>query len=151
MSPSGGVHDSSPEADGRSDSSPQSPVLVNGMTVLLYYYHIGLVGEGILLEQSPSGHWLGINIEDEPHPYVMLTPTDIQSFARLLPLMIRQDGLTVLSNTIGRAILWSTVNIKVQSEDPSMTNGKEEEINTCNDSPFIRLGGPTSSTIYCWR
>ena len=64
-----------------------------------------------MVEATPIGYWLGVDIDHTFVELTLLRPAEIYSGARCLLIQPMQQDVSILANLVGRTILWGTANL----------------------------------------
>ena len=75
------------------------------MKVYLCYPGHGIMGHAIVVEATPTGCWLGVDIDHTFAKLTLLRPAEIYSGARCLFIQPMQEGVSILVDLVGRTIL----------------------------------------------
>lgn len=70
------------------NSCAQSEAFAIGIGVSLIRGGVGIVEKGNVIEVSPMGHWLGINILPGSDEYILVRPTVFCMTTKALPLVL---------------------------------------------------------------
>jgi hypothetical protein len=109
-----------------------------GATVSLHRRGFGVVGKGIIIESSPVGHWLGVDIARTMTSLILVRPTDIKLSALTLPVIPSQTGFTVLGDVVYRTLLWPVEDVADPIGEHPMPDANDETTDAANNgAPYI--------------
>ena len=100
------------------------------LTNLVFYPGHGIVGHAMVIEAVPTGCWLGVDIDHTFAEFTLLRPVEIHAVERSLFVHPMQEGISVLTESIGRTILWETASLV-------LTLNKGETSGSTSTSPFV--------------
>ena len=107
--------------DEGNEARDKSSQLEVGMKVYLCYPGHGIVGHAIVVEATPTGCWLGVDIDHTFIELTLLRPTEIYSGAQCLLIQPMQEGVSILADSVGRTILWGTINLVLTANPDNST------------------------------
>ena len=107
-----------PPSDGSEASTNSYPPLRTGDEVTLSILGFRDVGQGIVVDASPEGQWLGVDISLEPCPLILVRLHSISKEAQISPLWPFQRGIQSLADAIDRTVLWIASEVMKPLEEP---------------------------------
>lgn len=130
MSSSCGLEDEfSDQETGSHDNEAKNYNLFElGKYVYLSYPRHGVIGRAIVIEATPLGCWLGVNID---HTYTALTlvrPVELSHEAQSLLIHPIQEGVSVLADSFERTILWKTSSLLFASDVEDTSESRDTSL-----------------------
>ena len=94
----------------------------------------GVVEMRIVIDVSPKGHLLGVDILETSKEYMVVRVTKILPFAKDLIVILMQHDCLVLTNIVSKMVLYRVQDVDLPLEDPLMsTVGIEVEVELFED------------------